>query len=302
MRRPLLILPLLLLPLCTLLPSPAQGGEVPFLNGRVNDAAGMLSLDATGKLNALLKAHEDSTSNQVVVLTIRSLEGDDLESYSVRVAETWKLGQKGKDNGVLLLIVKDERKVRIEVGRGLEGNLPDITCGTIIRKEIVPRFKSGDFDGGTIAGVEAILAAINGAYVAEAESSGAESLVAGIIGFGIFFLVVGIFTLVAIFAKGFLSWFLYAFLTPFWYAFPMGFLGDVPGKVIFFGFLIGFPIVKIWLRGTKGGKAFIKRTSQNSFFGTMASGGWSSSSSGGSSSSFSGGGGSFSGGGASGSW
>lgn len=145
----------------------AQTLDVPFLAGRVNDNASLLSAPVRDELEALLKAHEDSTSNQVVVLTIPSLQNESLEAYSIKVAETWKPGQKDKDNGVLLLVAKDDRKVRLEVGDGLEGSLPDITCGQIIRREIVPRFHEGDYAGGIRDGVQAILAAIAGSYQTE---------------------------------------------------------------------------------------------------------------------------------------
>ncbi|MBE0556705.1 MAG: TPM domain-containing protein, partial [Proteobacteria bacterium] len=97
--------------------------DVPFLGGRVNDTAEMLSFGTINELEMMLQMHEDSTSNQVVVLTIVKLEESTLEEYSMKVVETWKLGQVGKDNGVLLLIVRDDRKLRIEVGDGLEGVL-----------------------------------------------------------------------------------------------------------------------------------------------------------------------------------
>jgi uncharacterized protein len=278
----------------------APAADVPFLSGRVNDTAGMLSLDAAAKLDALLRAHEDSTSNQVVVLTVSSLEGEEIEAFAIRVVDTWKLGQKGKDNGVLFLIARDERKVRIEVGRGLEGELPDITCGTIIRKEVLPRFKAGDVDGGTIAGVEAILAAIRGAYTAKEESDAVEGILAGLVGFVIFLSVVGIFTIMGIISQGFVGWFLYLFLMPFWFLFPTAMLGDVPGKVLFGVFLIAYPAFKLWLKLSPQGKSLHKRMGTSGFGGS--GGGWPSGSSGSSGGGFSGGGGSFSGGGASGSW
>ncbi len=144
----------------------ASAAEVPFLSSRVNDTARMLSWETIGHLETQLKEHEDYTSNQVVVLTISSLDGETLEEYSMKVVETWKLGVRGRDNGVLLLVSQDDRKVRIEVGYGLEGTLTDIICGSIIRHEIVPRFKEGDFDGGVQAGINAVLMAIKGEYTA----------------------------------------------------------------------------------------------------------------------------------------
>ena len=122
-----------------------------------------------------LEAHETKTSNQVAVLILPSLEGEPLESFSHRVGTTWKLGQKGTENGVLLLIALRERKVRIEVGYGLEGTLTDLRSAHIIRQEIVPRFRSGDLPGGIAAGVQAILGTIEGTYKAEEVLSGPRS-------------------------------------------------------------------------------------------------------------------------------
>ena len=140
--------------------------DVPPLTGRVVDLAHVLSADATTSLSRDLEAHEAKTANQVAVLIIPSLEGEPLESFSHRVATTWKLGQKGTDNGVLLIIALNERKVRIEVGYGLEGTLTDLRSAHIIRQEIVPRFRNGDMPGGIAAGVQAILGTIDGAYTA----------------------------------------------------------------------------------------------------------------------------------------
>jgi uncharacterized protein len=118
--------------------------EVPTLTGRVVDLAHVLPADVATSLTRDLEAHETKTSNQVAVLILPSLEGEPLESFSHRVGTTWKLGQKGTENGVLLLVALRERKVRIEVGYGLEGTLTDLRSAHIIRQEIVPRFRSGD--------------------------------------------------------------------------------------------------------------------------------------------------------------
>jgi uncharacterized protein len=140
--------------------------EVPTLPGRVVDPSHVLSPAVVESLTARLAAHEANTSNQVAVLILPSLEGEPLEEYSHRVATTWKLGQKGTDNGALLLVALKERKVRIEVGYGLEGALTDARSAQIIRNEIVPRFRAGDLPGGVTAGVEAILKTIEGTYQA----------------------------------------------------------------------------------------------------------------------------------------
>jgi uncharacterized protein len=285
-------------------PLALRATEVPYLSKRVTDAADVLSATTIQDLERRLKAHEDSTSNQVAVLTIASLEGEALEAFSIRVVDTWKLGQKERDNGVLLLVVTQDRKVRIEVGRGLEGSLPDITCGTIIRKDIVPRFKEGDYDGGVAAGVDGILRAIRGEYTADPDTPESEDLAPMLIGTLLFVVVVGVFTLLAIFMRGGATWFLYLFLMPFWFAFPAAMYGFPVGVTLFSIYAVGFLILKFYFSRTAAGKAFHERWAKKTGTWSTSSGGWSSGGGGSSSggSSFSGGGGGFSGGGASGSW
>lgn len=161
-RRILLfaLLPLLLLAAPGAFAAPA----IPSPQGYVTDAAGILSHATVLRLDQALQAFERSDSTQIAVLTVPSLEGEPLEEYSLKVAESWGIGQKGKDNGALLLVAKKERKVRIEVGYGLEGRLTDLIAGRIVDNEIVPRFKQGDFDGGVTAGVAAMMEAVRGEY------------------------------------------------------------------------------------------------------------------------------------------
>ena len=135
---------------------------VPALTGRVNDYAGMISAPVKADLQTKLKQFETAESTQIVILTVQSLKGDPIEDFSIKVAEAWKIGQKGKDNGVLLIVSKDDHKVRIEVGYGLEGKLTDLMAGRIVRDEIVPAFKAGRFDEGFTKGVTAIIAAVQG--------------------------------------------------------------------------------------------------------------------------------------------
>ena len=146
---------------------------VPALTGRVVDLAEILSPEAEAALTARLAAHEDSTSNQIAVLTVPSLEGAVLEEYATEVFRTWGLGQAELDNGVLLLVARDDREIRIEVGYGLEGSLTDARAGRIIRNEMTPRFRNGDFDGGVLAAAEAIVDAAEGR--AEPASGGSSS-------------------------------------------------------------------------------------------------------------------------------
>lgn len=138
--------------------------EVPALKAHVNDYGNMMSQETRSKIENELIAFEQSDSTQIVIVTIPSLEGEVLEQFSIKVAEAWKIGQKGKDNGVILLVSKQDRKIRIEVGRGLEGKLTDLMAGRIINFAINPRFKRGDFDGGFMAGAQAIIDVTRGEF------------------------------------------------------------------------------------------------------------------------------------------
>ena len=159
MRRGILTLLLFLL-----LPINVSALQVPKLTSYVNDQAQMLSTGTEQKIENFLRNFETTDSTQLMVLTVNSLEGEAIEDYGLRVAESWGIGQKGKDNGALLLIAKNDRKVRIEVGYGLEGKLTDLLAGRIIDNEITPRFKNGDFEGGIIAGINAMAEAVRGEY------------------------------------------------------------------------------------------------------------------------------------------
>lgn len=145
----------------------SQDAKIPKLFTRATDFTGTLSAQELSSLESDLARFEDSTSTQVVVVMIPTTGGQDIESFALRTAEANRIGQKGKDNGVLLLIAKDDRALRIEVGYGLEGVLPDGLCGAIIRKEITPSFRVGDYYGGIRAGVQAIMAATRNEYKAD---------------------------------------------------------------------------------------------------------------------------------------
>jgi len=142
------------------------GLEVPKIKGRVNDYANMLSYSSEQNLEAVLNELERTDSTQIVVLTIPSLEGENLEDYSIRVADEWKIGLKGLDNGAILLIAKNDRKLRIEVGYGLEGTLTDLISGRIIRNIIAPQFKAGNFDRGILDGIQAMIQVVHGEFKA----------------------------------------------------------------------------------------------------------------------------------------
>ncbi len=154
--------PLLLLAL-VLAALPARAAELSFpaLSGRVVDAADILPADRRSALEARLKAYEEKTSDQVVVATVPSLQGTTVEDFGNRLFRHWKLGQAKTNNGVLLLVAPTERKVRIEVGYGLEGALTDALSRVIIASAITPRFKEGDYAGGVAAGVDGILSILS---------------------------------------------------------------------------------------------------------------------------------------------
>jgi uncharacterized protein len=168
----------------------AAAVQVPALAARVNDYAAMLSPATRQQLESVLTALDQEESTQLAVLTINSLEGEDLEEFSLKVAEKWRLGQKGLDNGALLLIAKDDRKLRIEVGYGLEGVLTDLTCGRIIRDIITPRFRNGNFDQGVIDGVSAMIAAVRGEFSGQKTDSPAKQSKNDVAGMFIFLLFV----------------------------------------------------------------------------------------------------------------
>ena len=143
-------------------PLTALAQTFPALTGRVVDAANLLKPAERQALEAKLKAYEDKTTDQVVVATLPSLEGYPIEDYANRLFRHWQLGQKDKDNGALLLVAPNERKVRIEVGYGLEGALTDALSKIIITTAIAPQFQKGDFAGGIDAGVDAMLSILTG--------------------------------------------------------------------------------------------------------------------------------------------
>ncbi len=138
--------------------------NIPQPTGYVNDKARIISQTVELKLEQFLRDFEKSDSTQITILTIPTLDGEVLEEYSLKVFENWKIGQKGKDNGALLLVAKAEKKIRIEVGYGLEGRLTDLLAGRIIDNEISPKFKQGDFDGGIVSGVVGMAEAVRGEY------------------------------------------------------------------------------------------------------------------------------------------
>lgn len=137
-------------------PAAAAAPDFPALTGRVVDAADVLSPDVEAALTAKLEAVETSTGHQLVVATVPSLDGRPIEDYGYQLGRTWGIGSKDKDDGAILLVAPNDRKVRIEVGYGLEPVLTDAMSGLIIRERILPAFRDGDLPGGVEAGVDAI--------------------------------------------------------------------------------------------------------------------------------------------------
>ncbi|HTO54506.1 MAG TPA: YgcG family protein [Myxococcota bacterium] len=135
---------------------PAPALDVPALSARVMDRAGLLQPATRDSLEHSLEAFEARTGHQIVVHITPSLEGLPIEDYSMQVAEAWKIGQRKLDNGVIFTIAPNERKMRIEVGYGLEGILPDAIAARIIRERVAPQFQAGNFDEGVVDGVHAI--------------------------------------------------------------------------------------------------------------------------------------------------
>src|ERR1700722_15072218 len=150
--------------LLLILASPALASEPKFppLTGRVVDDAGVLNAATQAQLTDMLAAHERATGEQVVVVTLDSLQGYTIEDYGYQLGRYWGIGQKGKNTGAILIVAPKEHKVRIEVGYGLEGQLTDAISATIIQNYILPSFKRGDFDAGVIAGTTSILRALGG--------------------------------------------------------------------------------------------------------------------------------------------
>jgi uncharacterized protein len=315
-RRLHLLLPVLLLLAGVATPTRADL-ELPFLSGRVVDQADLLPPAAEASLTSKLAALEAETGAQVVVLTVATLGDEPVEDLAVRVAEGWQLGREGVDDGVLFVIAREERALRIEVGYGLEPKLTDITSKRILDELVVPRFRDGDFAGGVDAGVDAIATAVRGGEPLPPPSpSSGEGLVdlplaarGGIlVGFAAVLLP---FLLAALFTPGASGWFLWLFMLPFLTVFPFAAFGRNGLVLAALWVLVAAPL-RLWLQLTGRGKRLSKRQSRwwqtgggGWSAGSGSGGGWRGGGSGGGfrgGGGFSGGGGSFGGGGASSRW
>ena len=280
---------------------------VPPLSGRVVDQTGTLSASDAAALTQQLKDLETRKGSQVAVLIVPTTEPEAIEQFSIRVAEAWKIGRKKIDDGALLIVAKNDHKLRIEVGYGLEGALTDVTARRIIDEIIVPRFKTGDFTGGISAGVDRIIRVIDGEPLPAPKPEVSHSNEVSDNLLNIIFSPFGLIGYVAI--AGVMRHLLGRLL-------GSGATAGVVGALAWF--LLGSMIVTVVLGVaaffvTMFGDSIMAASQEASRNARRGSGGgWSSGSSsswsGGSSSSssdsggFSGGGGSFGGGGASGSW
>jgi uncharacterized protein len=271
---------LALIALTFLLPFSALAADLPKLTGRVVDTAGMIDPATKTALVQKLEAFEKKSSDQIVVATVNSLDGEAIEPYANRLFRARGLGQGGENNGILLLVAKSDRKMRIEVGYGLEGTLTDLHSKLIIENTMVPAFRAGDFSGGISRAVDDIMTVLEG-NAAELEARGKRNPPAN----NAFEDVDWIFVIfIALWATIFLGGMAMAILPP------------------IFGTKIG-PNRYRWLGMdvTVGGRSSGRSSSSGWSSGSSSGGGgWSSGSSSGGG--FSGGGGSSGGGGASGSW
>ncbi|GGD01649.1 TPM domain-containing protein [Aureimonas glaciei] len=251
---------------------PAAAQEFPALTGRVVDAAGLLDPATETALDQKLAAFERTSSDQVVVATVPDLQGQAIEEFGVALGRAWKIGRAGENNGVILLVSRDDRKVRIEVGYGLEGTLTDALSSLIIQNDILPAFRSGDYPGGIAKGVDGILKVLSGdAAELQARAERNEGWQSEDVEGAVFFVL---FALVWLFVMG-------------------------AGVMSFFARRFGTKVGKNRWRWLGMVWALSQTNGRGRSGGSFGGGGFSGGSSGGG---FSGGGGSFGGGGSSGSW
>ena len=130
---------------------------VPALKARVTDLTGTLSAQQKGELESRIAAYESRRGSQIAVLMLATTKPEEIEQYAIRVAEAWKIGRKGVDDGLILVVAKEDRRLRIEVGYGLEGAIPDSVAKRVIEERITPRFREGDFYGGVRDGVDQLI-------------------------------------------------------------------------------------------------------------------------------------------------
>ena len=280
---------------------------VPALSGRVVDQTGTLAAGDVASLTETLKDLETRKGSQIAVLIVPTTEGEATEQFSIRVAEAWKIGRKKIDDGALLVVAKNDRHLRIEVGYGLEGALTDATTKRIIDEVITPKFKAGDFAGGISAGVDRMIRVIDGEKLPAPEPAHWEtSQLLSYLNAGNPLVIFGLVVLAAVLRSA-LGRFIGALATGGIVGVFAWFVAGSLGASILLG-VIAFVVTFVVQNMASTGPP-VRRGRHRSDDGGWVTGGgggsWSSgssSSSGGDSGGFSGGGGSFGGGGASGSW
>ena len=267
--------------LLLLMPVAQAAPTFPSLTGRVVDQANLLSPTVRLRLSQMLAAHETATTNQVVVVTVNSLQGYAIEQYGVDLGRHWGIGQKDKNNGVLLIIAPNERKIRIEVGYGLEGTLTDALSSQIVHQQILPHLRNRNMPQGIIAGATAIVTVLDNKPLPRSRARSRSSL-SGVPKLGAMWRIAAVVALVLIAIIAFIK--------------GHSFIGSWSIITIILMFVLGYLILAVILalvftlftRGGGGG--------YYGGYGGYSSGGYSGGGG------FSGGGGSFGGGGASGGW
>jgi len=179
---------------CTALAAPAAEVQVPANDGWVTDLADMLSSGQEQQLELLMESYKQGATHEIALLTLPEMGGETIERVALEVAREWGIGGAETSNGALLVVAKAERKLRIEVGRGLEGDLPDVICARIIRDVITPAFKRGDIPGGIHLGIVAMHSAIGGDYGPLRRSASGRRRGGGLAGL----LLIGIVVLIAL--------------------------------------------------------------------------------------------------------
>lgn len=287
------------------LASVASAREVPYLSGRVVDEARVLDAASSQTLETLLKDHETRTGNQVAVLTVSSLGGETVEDFAHKVFRTWGLGRKDKNDGVLIVVAPTEHKARIEVGYGLEGTLPDIVAGRIVRDAMIPHFRGNDFRQGLLHGAREIVAVLGGAPVAAPSPPSrparrpridwTEAWMSLATLFCVLFIVLDSVRITG----GALHGYFTGCVLIAWCAWELSLdFGETVAWCVFLLHVIGFPLLNNYIM-TNDSLAWLRRKPRKSHgFG----GGWSSGGGWSDGGGFSGGGGDSGGGGASGSW
>jgi uncharacterized protein len=258
---------------------------IPALRSRITDLTGTLTAEQKNTLEQRLAAFEAAKGSQMAVLMLPSTKPEEIEQFSIRVAEAWKIGRKGTDDGLILVVAKDDRRLRVEVGYGLEGAIPDAVARRVISETITPRFKAGDYYGGISAGVDQLIKLVEGEKLPPPSASARES------------------------DSGAGSKDPFEYLAPAFFLMLIGgaavraIFGRLPGAVIT-GVIMGivaWVLFSVGIAALAAIVAFIL-TLLNSGSWASGGGGFSSGGSGGGGGGFSGGGGSFGGGGSSGSW